>query len=144
MSSRRLRATTARSKTCSRPGISSSRAPRPVEASRYHGLTMRVAVVGATGAVGREITRILEERAFPVEEFVPLASERSAGRGVSFEGRDVPVRLLTHDELASVDLALASAGATVSKEFLWIASQAGVTCIDNSSAFRMDVDVPLS
>ena len=105
---------------------------------------MRVAVVGATGAVGREITRILEERAFPVEEFVPLASERSAGRVLSFRGRDVPVRLLTDAELSSVDLALASAGATVSKAFLRKASEAGATCIDNSSAFRMDADVPLS
>jgi aspartate-semialdehyde dehydrogenase len=104
---------------------------------------MRVAVVGATGAVGREMTRILEERAFPVDELVPLASERSAGRTVTFRGREVAVRALTHDELAGADVALASAGATVSRAFLREAAAAGVTCIDNSSAFRMDPDVPL-
>jgi aspartate-semialdehyde dehydrogenase len=105
---------------------------------------VRVAVVGATGAVGREMTRILEEREFPVTEFVPLASTRSAGRSVSFRGRDHDVGLLTPEALAGVEVALASAGADVSRAFLPAAAAAGTTCIDNSSAFRMDPAVPLS
>jgi aspartate-semialdehyde dehydrogenase len=104
----------------------------------------RVAVVGATGAVGRRMTAILEERGFPVDELIPLASPRSEGVEVSFAGRAVPVRALTAERLAAADLALASAGATVSRVFLRDAAAAGVTCIDNSSAFRMDEDVPLS
>ena len=105
---------------------------------------MRVAVVGATGAVGREMTRILEERRFPVDEFLPLASSRSAGRSVRFGGHDHEVRELSLDALRGVDVALASAGADVSRTFVREAAAAGTTCIDNSSAFRMDADVPLS
>ena len=104
----------------------------------------RVAVVGATGAVGRRITSILAERSFPVDELVPLASSRSTGTKVEFRGEQIEVRELTDASLGDVDLALASAGATVSRRFLRAASAAGVTCIDNSSAFRMDEDVPLS
>jgi aspartate-semialdehyde dehydrogenase len=105
---------------------------------------MRVAVVGATGAVGREMTRILEERAFPFEELVPLASARSAGRSVRFRGEDVTVRELSLEALRGVELALVSAGATVSRSFIPEAAAAGTTCIDNSSAFRMEPGVPLS
>ncbi|MEX1046680.1 MAG: aspartate-semialdehyde dehydrogenase [Actinomycetota bacterium] len=105
---------------------------------------MRVAVVGATGAVGREMLRILEERDFPVDELLPLASVRSEGNKVPFRGGQVPVRELTHEGLASAELALFSAGAEVSKEFVPKAAASGVICIDNSSAFRMDPDVPLS
>jgi len=105
---------------------------------------MKVAVVGATGAVGREMTRILEERSFPVDVFVPLASSRSDGRTVRFRDRDHEVRELSLDALAGVDVALVSAGATVSRSFIPQAAAAGVTCIDNSSAFRMDAGVPLS
>ena len=105
---------------------------------------MKVAVVGATGAVGREMTRILEERAFPVDVFVPLASARSAGRAVTFRGREHEVRELTVDAAEGVDVAFVSAGATTSREFLPAIVEAhGTVCIDNSSAFRMDDDCPL-
>jgi aspartate-semialdehyde dehydrogenase len=105
---------------------------------------MRVAVVGATGAVGREMTRILEERGFPVDELVPLASGRSAGRSVRFRDEDVTVRELSLDALQAVELALVSAGAAVSRSFIPEAAAGGTTCIDNSSAFRMDPRVPLA
>ena len=72
---------------------------------------LKVAVVGVTGAVGTEMLRILESRAFPVDELVPLASARSAGRAISFQGRDVPVRELSLDALHGVDLSLSAAGA---------------------------------
>ena len=106
--------------------------------------SLRVAVVGATGAVGREMTRILEERSFPVSELLPLASSRSAGKKITFRGEDFPVEELTPERLASVDIALMSAGATVSRAVIPAAVEAGVTCIDNSSAFRMDEGIPLS
>jgi aspartate-semialdehyde dehydrogenase len=105
---------------------------------------MKVAVVGATGAVGREITRILHERNFPVDELLPLASARSAGRIVRFGDRDLTVQELSIKALRGVDVALVSAGASVSKEFIPEAAANGTTCIDNSSAFRMDPNVPLS
>ena len=105
---------------------------------------MRVAVVGATGAVGREMLRILEERDFPVDELFPLASARSEGKKVPFRDWQMPVQELTHGRLADVELALLSAGAAVSRAFVPDAAAAGVTCIDNSSAFRMEPDVPLS
>jgi aspartate-semialdehyde dehydrogenase len=105
---------------------------------------MKVAVVGATGAVGREMTRILEERSFPVDAFVPLASSRSAGRSVRFRGEDHEVGELSLPALSGVDVALVSAGAGVARSFVREAAAAGTTCIDNSSAFRMDADVPLS
>ncbi|MEX0990435.1 MAG: aspartate-semialdehyde dehydrogenase [Actinomycetota bacterium] len=104
----------------------------------------RVAVVGATGAVGRRITAILAERAFPVDQLIPLASSRSAGSKIEFRGEQIEVRELTDVALAEADLVLASAGAAVSERFLRTAAEAGVTCIDNSSVFRMDEDVPLS
>lgn len=105
---------------------------------------MRVAVVGATGAVGREMTRILQERDFPVDELVPLASPRSEGLQVAFRSEPHTVHALSLDRLLGVDVALVSAGATVSRSFVPEAAKAGTTCIDNSSAFRMDPDVPLS
>lgn len=105
---------------------------------------MKVAVVGATGAVGRRMISILEERGFPVDELVPLASQRSAGERIPFRGEQIEVRELTHEVFAGVDLALVSAGATVSREFLPGAAAGGTVCIDNSSAFRMEPDVPLS
>jgi aspartate-semialdehyde dehydrogenase len=104
---------------------------------------MRVAVVGATGAVGREMSRILGERRFPVESFVPLASERSAGRTVPFGGEDHVVQVLSLDALRGVNLALVSAGAEVARSFVREAAGQGTICIDNSSAFRMEPDVPL-
>ncbi|MGZ8614724.1 MAG: aspartate-semialdehyde dehydrogenase [Actinomycetota bacterium] len=105
---------------------------------------MKVAVIGATGAVGREMTRILEERRFPVDEFVPLASARSAGRLVTFGGAEHEVRELTVDAARGVDVAFVSAGGSTSRAFLPGIAAAGSVCIDNSSAFRMEPDVPLS
>jgi aspartate-semialdehyde dehydrogenase len=102
-----------------------------------------VAVAGATGLVGRMMTTILEEQKFPVERLVPLASARSAGMEVLFQGKPVKVQILTGDSFAGVDFALFSAGANTSKEFSPQAAAHGTVVIDNSSAFRMDPDVPL-
>lgn len=102
-----------------------------------------VAVVGATGAVGAEMIKVLEERDFPVERLVPLASEKSLGQEVSFRGRELPVLVLGRDSFAGVDIALFSAGGEVSQAFAPIAAEAGAVVIDNTSAFRMEPDVPL-
>ncbi len=102
-----------------------------------------VAVVGATGAVGTEMIEVLEERKFPVIRLVPLASARSAGGTVIFEGNEVPIEVLTKDSFAGVDIALFSAGADLSREFAPIAVKAGAVVIDNSAAWRMTPDVPL-
>jgi aspartate-semialdehyde dehydrogenase len=104
---------------------------------------MRVAVAGATGAVGREIVRILDERRFHLEELVPLASSRSEGSRLRFGGEDVPVRRLENESFQGVDLALFSAGASISREHAPRAVAAGSMVVDNSSAFRMDPGVPL-
>src|SRR5680860_585854 len=103
----------------------------------------RVAVVGATGAVGREMLSILEERDFPLRELVPLASERSAGKRLAFRGEEVECLELSPDRLRGVDIALFSAGGAVSKEYAPIARDAGCVVVDNSSAWRMDPQVPL-
>jgi aspartate-semialdehyde dehydrogenase len=102
-----------------------------------------VAVVGATGAVGREMLRVLEQRQFPLKRVVPLASPRSAGQKLKFGGREVTVEALTPQSFAGVDVALFSAGASVAREFGPIAAAAGAVVVDNSSAWRMDPDVPL-
>jgi aspartate-semialdehyde dehydrogenase len=102
-----------------------------------------VAVVGATGAVGTEMIEVLEERKFPVTRLVPLASTRSAGGTVTFEGNEVPIEVLTKDSFAGVDIALFSAGADLSREFAPIAVKAGAVVIDNSAAWRMTPEVPL-
>lgn len=102
-----------------------------------------VAVVGATGLVGRKMMQILEERKFPVGDILLLASERSAGKEVRFAGRTHTVEQLTPESFKGVEVALFSAGATVSKEFAHHAVRAGTLVIDNSSAFRMDEHVPL-
>ena len=102
-----------------------------------------VAVVGATGAVGTEMIEVLEERKFPVTRLVPLASARSAGGTVTFEGNEVPIEVLTKDSFNGVDIALFSAGADLSREFAPIAVKAGAVVIDNSAAWRMTPDVPL-
>ena len=104
---------------------------------------LKVAVVGATGAVGTEMLRILEERSFPVDELVPLASARSAGRTIAFGGNEVAIRELSVDALRGVDLSLSAAGASVARTFVRDAAAAGTVCIDKSSAFRMEPDVPL-
>jgi len=103
----------------------------------------RVAIVGATGAVGQEFITLLQERNFPLEEIVFLASSRSAGKTIQFRGQDHTVQELTADSFKGVDLALFSAGGSISKQFAPIAVQAGAVVVDNSSAFRMDDEVPL-
>ena len=102
-----------------------------------------VAVVGATGAVGTEMIQVLEERKFPVKELVPLASDRSDGLTVEFKGHEIPVKVLKPESFAGVDVALFSAGASISKEYGPLAVKAGAVVIDNSSAWRMDPQVPL-
>ncbi|MEO7387573.1 MAG: aspartate-semialdehyde dehydrogenase, partial [Gammaproteobacteria bacterium] len=103
----------------------------------------RVAVVGATGLVGEALLQILEERKFPVSELVPLASERSVGKTVSFAGKTQRVRDLAKFDFQGVDLGLFSAGGSVSGEHAPRAGAAGCIVIDNTSKFRYDVDVPL-
>lgn len=105
--------------------------------------TFTVAVVGATGAVGQTMLSILEERDFPVGTLIPLASERSAGDQVEFKGGKLTVRDLATFDPAGVDFALFSAGGGISKEYAPKFAAAGAVVIDNSSAFRMDADVPL-
>jgi aspartate-semialdehyde dehydrogenase len=102
-----------------------------------------VAVVGATGAVGTVMLRVLEERGFPVTRLLPLASSRSAGRVVDYLGKPCIVQELTEKSFENVDIALFSAGATRSRAFAPAAVEAGAVVIDNSSAYRMDPDVPL-
>lgn len=103
----------------------------------------RVAVVGATGAVGGTMMRVLEERGFPVSELRPLASERSAGTTLEYLGRDVTVRQLTEQSFENIDIALFSAGGDRARTFAPAAVEAGAVVVDNSSAFRMDPSVPL-
>src|SRR5215813_6623580 len=102
-----------------------------------------VAVVGATGAVGIEMLKTLEKRNFPVGELTLLASARSVGKKLKFRGEEVAVQELTRHAFAGIDIALFSAGSSISKEFAPIAARAGCVVIDNSSAFRMDDQVPL-
>lgn len=105
---------------------------------------MKVAIVGASGAVGQEFLRILAERDFPKDELVLFGSERSAGRKYSFKGKDYEVRLLQHnDDFKDVDIAFVSAGGGTSKEYADTITKHGAVMIDNSSAFRMCDDVPL-
>jgi len=102
-----------------------------------------VAIVGATGAVGNRFIQVLEERNFPVKSLKLLASERSKGKRLAFKGREYPIEVLTHDSFKGIDLVLSSAGAARSKEFLPSAVKQGAICVDNTSAFRMEKDVPL-
>ena len=105
---------------------------------------MKVAIVGASGAVGQEFLKVLEERDFPVDELLLFGSERSAGRKYKFRGKEIEVRLLSHnDDFKGVDFAFTSAGASTSREFADTITRHGAIMIDNSSAFRMDEDVPL-
>ena len=105
---------------------------------------MKVAIVGASGAVGQEFLRVLEERNFPIDELVLFGSERSAGNKYTFRGKEVEVKLLQHgDDFKGVDIAFTSAGAGISKEYAEDITKYGAVMIDNSSAFRMDDDVPL-
>ena len=102
-----------------------------------------VAVVGVTGAVGQEMLDVLAARDFPLSNLRPLASERSAGKTVQFKGEEVPVEVLGADSFSGVDVALFSAGASISREYGPVAVDAGAVVVDNSSAFRMDAGVPL-
>ena len=105
---------------------------------------MKVAIVGASGAVGQEFLRVLEERNFPMDELVLFGSERSAGKKYTFRGKEYEVKLLQHgDDFKGVDIAFSSAGAGISKEYAEDITKYGAVMIDNSSAFRMDEDVPL-
>ncbi len=105
---------------------------------------MKVAIVGASGAVGQEFLRILAERNFPMDELVLFGSERSAGRKYPFKGKDYEVKLLQHnDDFKDIDVAFVSAGGGTSKDFAETITKYGTVMIDNSSAFRMDKDVPL-
>lgn len=103
----------------------------------------RVAIVGASGAVGQEFIKVLEKRNFPLSGLTLLASERSAGKKLSFRGEDLEIEKLTADSFRNIDIALFSAGGSISKEFAPTAVQAGAIVVDNSSAFRMDPDTPL-
>lgn len=102
-----------------------------------------VAVVGATGAVGIEMIKTLEKRNFPVGQLTLLASARSVGKRLPFRGQDITIQELTKDSFAEIDIALFSAGGSISKEFAPIAAKAGCVVVDNSSAFRQDPTVPL-
>ena len=105
---------------------------------------MKVAIVGASGAVGQELLRILEERHFPMDDLVLFGSSRSAGRKYIFKGKEYEVKLLQHnDDFRGIDIVFASAGAGTSKEFADTITKYGAVMIDNSSAFRMETDVPL-
>jgi len=102
-----------------------------------------VAVVGATGAVGEQLREILEERQFPVGELRLLASERSAGQFLPFQGRQIPVHALNEDSFKGIDIGLFSAGGSVSAKFAPPAVAAGTVVVDNTSTFRMEPDIPL-
>ncbi len=105
---------------------------------------MKVAIVGASGAVGQEFLRILDQRNFPMDELVLFGSERSAGTVYNFKGKDYTVKLLQHnDDFKDIDIAFVSAGGGTSKDFAETITKHGAVMIDNSSAFRMDENVPL-
>lgn len=105
---------------------------------------MKIAIVGASGAVGQEFLRVLAERDFPIDELLLFGSKRSAGTRYLFRGKEIEVKLLQHnDDFKGVDIAFTSAGASISKEYADTITRHGAIMIDNSSAFRMDPDVPL-
>lgn len=105
---------------------------------------MRIAIVGASGAVGQEFLRVLDEQNFPIDELLLFGSIRSAGRTYNFRGKDIVVKELKHnDDFKGVDIAFTSAGAGTSREYASTITKYGAIMIDNSSAFRMDEDVPL-
>ena len=107
------------------------------------GKRFNVAVAGATGAVGEVFLQILAERKFPIRNLRLLASERSVGKKLKFAGQEFPVELLSKDAFKGIDIALFSAGASRSKEFAAAAWASGAVVVDNSSAFRMEPDIPL-
>ncbi|MFO0973880.1 MAG: aspartate-semialdehyde dehydrogenase [Phycisphaerae bacterium] len=111
--------------------------------SAVRSLPLNVAIVGATGAVGNELLRVLDQRRFPVSELRLLASAKSTDRTLTFRGRAIPVQPLAAEAFRNIQIAFFSAGKSVSREFVPRAVQAGATVVDNSSAFRMDAGVPL-
>ena len=102
-----------------------------------------VAVVGATGAVGNEMMKVLEERNFPIDKLTLLASERSQGKELTFRGRPLKVEVLTEHSFQGVEIGLFSAGGSISEKFAPFAAAAGCVVIDNTNAFRMTPEVPL-
>ena len=114
-----------------------------MQSGRSAGSAPVVAIVGATGAVGIELIRCLEERRFPLSQLRLFASARSAGRTLPFKGEPLPVQELKEDSFRGVDIALFSAGGGISKRFGPLAAEQGAVVVDNSSAFRMDPSVPL-
>ena len=105
--------------------------------------TYTVAVLGATGAVGQEMINILQERNFPVKELIPLASARSAGNTLRFRGEDIVIREACDEAFEGVDIVLGAAENDIAKQFAPAIVKAGAVFVDNSSAFRMDPEVPL-
>ncbi|MCK9362084.1 MAG: aspartate-semialdehyde dehydrogenase [Syntrophales bacterium] len=102
-----------------------------------------VAVVGATGAVGNEMIKVLEQRNFPVKELTLLASDRSLGKELTFHGKSIPVEVLTENSFRGIEIGLFSAGGSISEKFAPLAAAAGCVVIDNTSAFRMVPEIPL-
>src|SRR5262245_13880961 len=102
-----------------------------------------VAIAGATGAVGKELIRCLERRSFPLSKLKLLASERSAGKTLTFRGEQLPVETLSDGSFDGIDVALFATDSKLSKQYVPIAVEQGANAIDNSSAYRMDEDVPL-
>ena len=105
--------------------------------------TYRVAILGATGAVGQEMIKILQERNFPIKELIPLASQRSVGKTVLFQGREVPIQLACDEAFQGVDIVLGAAENDIAQRFAPAIVAAGAVFVDNSSAFRLREDVPL-
>ena len=104
---------------------------------------LKVAILGSTGAVGSELLKILEEREFPISEIVLLSSERSEGKIIKWKGEEIVTKKATKDQFLNVDLVFASAGGSISKKWLSTVQDQDAVLIDNSSAFRLDNDVPL-
>jgi aspartate-semialdehyde dehydrogenase len=102
-----------------------------------------IAILGATGVVGKEMLKVLEERNFPVGKLLPLASQRTAGSAVTFRGKEYTVELAAENSFEGIDICLFSAGASISKKFAPFAVKSGAVVIDNTSQFRMDPEVPL-
>jgi len=115
----------------------------PTQPKTFPDRPLRIAILGATGAVGQELLQLLDERRFPVAELIPLASPRSAGQTLAWQDQQLQVQPVTAEAFAGVDLVLASAGGSVSKQWAPVAAAAGAVVIDNSSAFRLDPSVPL-
>lgn len=111
--------------------------------TEHHIMSKHVAIMGATGAVGQELLSLLEERNFPIASLKLLASKRSAGKTCQFKGQDIIIEELTHDSFEGIDIVLASAGGSISAEFVPSAIKAGAVVVDNTSYFRMDDEVPL-